>query len=238
MHKPFDRQTHVKVPYAGITPLRRLNAVDVQHYFNKVIDLANQAASEIASPSTTEHYNAHHRLDRGIENLLHLISCRNIILWVLESVEAMGKASYCGIHISMLVIDNTRDDVARLLPIECSKIKQLAKAFEACLYDVLSLHPSMPLFDTEMPIANGVSEVCRDILSELGLNVPVKHFTELWRCAVHALDVAVLSYAGAHTQFLGGTRFNSITLPGPFLEAQYFMFRRRSFLCLGEFLGG
>jgi len=89
-----------------------------------------------------------------------------------------------------------------------------------------------------MTFANEVSEICRDLLSELSLDVSVMHCTEILRCAVHVLDIAVLSYAGAHTQFFGMTGIKCITLPGPFLEKQHFMFRRRSFLCLDKFLGG
>ena len=56
-----------------------------------------------------------------------------------------------------------------------------------------------------MTFANEVSEICRDLLSELSLDVSVMHCTEILRCAVHVLDIAVLSYAGAHTQFFGMT---------------------------------
>jgi hypothetical protein len=156
----------------------------------------------------------------------------------MESVEAMEMASYCGTIISVLVMDKTGHNVARLLPIQCSKIKQLATAFESCLSQLVHLHHSTVLVDTEMTFANEVSEVCRDLLFELGLDVASMRCTEIWRCAVHVLDIAVLSYAGAHTRLFGMTGDTCITLPGPFLETQYFVFRRRSFSCLGEFLGG
>jgi hypothetical protein len=150
----------------------------------------------------------------------------------------MEAASYCQEFVSILVVDKAGHNVARLLPIRCSKIKQLAITFENCLIQLISLDRSTVLVDTEIAFSNGISEICRDILSELGLYVPSMHCAELWRCAVHALDMAVLSYFGAHTRFFGMTGAKSITLPGPFLGTQYFMFRRRSFLCLGEFLAG
>jgi hypothetical protein len=160
----------------------------------------------------------------------------------MESVEAMETASYCGSFISILVIDKARHNVARLLPIECSKIKHLVATFEACLSKLISRHPSIGLTDVNMTFAKDVTTVCRDLLTSLDLDLPVQgtemRFTEIWRCAVHVLDMAVLSYASAHTQYFGTTKLKYITLPGIFLEKQYFMFRRRSFLCVSEFLGG
>lgn len=52
------------------------------------------------------------------------------------------------------------------------------------------------------------------------------------------LDMAVLSYAGAHTESFGRSTGGSIDLPGSFFQTNYFTFRRRSFLCLDQFLGG
>jgi len=117
MHKPFDGHFHLKVGYGGSTSLRRLNVGEIESFYEGVLNFANEALSHISSPSTREHYNTKNTLDRAIENMFHLIECRNIILWVVESVEAMEAASYCGTVISMLVMDKTSHNVARLLPI-------------------------------------------------------------------------------------------------------------------------
>lgn len=195
----------------------------------------------MASMPSREHYNSGILLDRAVENMFHLVECRNIMLWIMESIEAMEAASYCGDAISMLVIDKSDNNVARLFPIRCSKIKQLASAFEICLFQLVSIHRPAALtalVHNDMSFANEVTVACREALSELGLEVLVAHCTELWRCTAHVLDMAVLSYAGAHTQPFGKDLVKLLTLPGPFLEKQYFAFRRRSFLCLNDFLGG
>ncbi len=226
--------------HGGSTSLRRLKDVDIKAFYEEVLGVANEAVSQTGSLSATVHYayNPLNSLDRAIENMFHLIECRHIIFWVMQSVEAMERASYCGDFISILVIDKAGHDVARLLPIRCHKIKQLATAFETCLSQLIGLDRSTTLFDIEMTFAKEISEVCQELLSGLGLDAPVAHCTELWRRAVHVLDVAVLSYAGAHTQFFSTTGFKCFTLPGPFLEKQPFMFRQRSFLCIDGFLGG
>lgn len=240
MYEPFNGRFHLKAGRGGSTSIRRLKEVDIEKFYEEALIAANQAVSDRGSTSAMAHYvyNSPNTLDRAIENMFHLVECRNIILWVMQSVEAMEKASYCGDFISILVIDKAGHNVARLLPIQCHKIRQLATAFEDCLSQVIGLHRFTTFLDTEMTFAKELSKVCQELLSGLGLNVPVAHRTELWRCAVHVLDVAVLSYAGAHTQFFSTTGFKCFTLPGPFLEKQHFMFRRRSFLCLDGFLGG
>jgi hypothetical protein len=242
MRQPFDGHTHLNVGYGGNTTLRKLTKDDIKRFYEAVLDVANKVVSRQASSSRREHYRSNPTLDRAIENLFHLIECRNIILWIMESVEAMETASYCESVISILVIDKARHNVARLLPIEIGKIKYLAATFETCLSKLISLSPSRGLTDVNMTFAKDVTAVCRDLLSGLDLEPRIHatemHFTEIWRCAVQVLDMAVLSYAGAHTQFFGTTKFKYITLPGTFLETQHFMFRRRSFFCLDEFLRG
>ena len=211
---------------------------DIKVFYEQVLSLANEKADRMAHMSIGEHYHGELMFGPAIQNMFHLIECRHIMLWVMESVEAMEAASYCGAAISLIVADKTCLDVARLLPVQCSKIKQLASSFENCLSQLMSLDISTALFDTEMTFANEASKGCRGLLRELGLDVPVAHCTQLWRYAVHMLDMAVLSYTGAHTESYGMTRIACINIPGPFLEKQYLTFRRRSFLCLGEFLGG
>jgi len=110
--------------------------------------------------------------------------------------------------------------------------------FEICLCQLISHGPSMVLAGVIPKVLKNVSAVCRDLLTELDMTIPDTDIKDIWRCAVHILDMAVLSYVGAHTQFLGDAKVISVSLPGPFLETQYFIFSRRSFSCLGKFLGG
>ncbi|KAK0120172.1 hypothetical protein ONS95_011578 [Cadophora gregata] len=86
--------------------------------------------------------------------------------------------------------------------------------------------------------AKDVSTTCRQILTDAGLEFQGMFMEDLWRCTVHLLDMAVVSYAATHTQNLGKESVTAVVLPGAFFERQYYVFRRRTFSCLGNFLGG
>jgi hypothetical protein len=203
-----------------------------------IMDSISTDLSEWGIQGAGEHYINHRMHDRTIEHLVHLIDCRNVITAVWEGVKQMRSAAFCGEFISLLVLDRTRRGVARLARIECSKIEKLALAFESCVFRVLSSDPVAVLFDTISTIANDVSAACQQLLTDLDISISsTADLKDHWRCAVHVLDVAVLSYSGAHTGFLGNEKVTSVSLPGAFLETQYFRFCRRSFSCLGEFLG-
>ena len=161
------------------------------------------------------HYFNHQMPHRTLEHLTHLIECRNIISAVWENVKEMRSAAYCGEFISLLVLDRTRRGVAKLVRIECSRIEQLALAFEACVFRILSSDPAVVLFNTISTIANDVSAACRQLLTDFDIRIPsTADLKDHWRCAVHVLDVAALSYCGAHTLFLGNDKVTSISLPG------------------------
>ncbi len=151
----------------------------------------------------------------------------------------MKSAHYCEEFISLLVLDRTRAGVARLVRIECSRIEQLALAFEKCLFQVMSEDPAMVLFDNVSAMSNDLTSTCQELLLQLDMEVPgADDIKDIWQCAVHVLDMAVLAYAGAHTQFFGSHTVTSVSLPGPFQDVQRYKFSRRSFSCLGKFLGG
>lgn len=174
--------------------------------------------------------------NRVLDQLVNFIECRNIISRVWENIKTMKEAHYCGSFISLLVLDRTRQNVAKLVRIECDKIEELVTAFEICLFQIISGFPNNVLLEVVSIYASEVSAACRQLLANLDVKIPTK-LQDLWRCTVHVLDFAVLSYAGAHTQVFGDHQVISVTLPGPFLETQYFGVRRRSFSCLNEFLG-
>lgn len=178
----------------------------------------------------------HHQ---AIENLNHLIECRNIISAVREGIGQMRSAEYCEDFISLLVLDCTRVGVAKLVRIECTWIEDLALAFEACLFQIMSQDPAMVLFNNTTLLPNDLTTACQELLLKLDLSVPgANSMKDIWRCAVHVLDIAVLSYSVAHTEFLGNHKIVSVLLPGRCQENQYYKFCRRSFSCIGKFLGG
>lgn len=158
--------------YSGDNQLAILKDYEVKGFFQGVLQEANKALSEFQFDSmkpSGNHYNNDGIYDRAIQNLYHFIECRHVILWIIDSIEVMEKASYCGDFISMLVLDKASCDVARLLPIKCSKIKQLATAFESCLFQLTTLDLSTPLFDTNADFAKEATEICQEMLSELSI---------------------------------------------------------------------
>ena len=176
---------------------------------------------------------------RAIEDLNHLIECRNIISAVWESLQQMRSIHYCEEFISLIVLDSTRAGLARLVRIERSRIEQLALTFETCLFQVMSQDPVMVLFGNVSELSKELTIACQELLLKLDVMIPGAHDRkDIWRCVVHVLDMAVLSYTGAHTQFLGSHTITSVSLPGPFQEVQRYRFCRRSFSCLDGFLRG
>jgi hypothetical protein len=194
------------------------------------------ANKNVPGPSQSPHLADHRMYDRVLDQLANFIECRNIISRAWENIKTMKEAHYCGSFISLLVLDRTRQNVARLVRIECGKIEELVNTFEICLFQIISGLPNDVLLAVVSTYASEVSAACRQLLVDLDVKIPIK-LKDLWRCTVHVLDFAVLSYAGAHTQVFGNHQVMSVTLPGPFLETQYFGVRLRSFSCLSEFLG-
>jgi hypothetical protein len=203
-------------------------------------DVTNIANDDIVDAvGVGVHYTNHTMHHQAIENLLHLIECRNIIAAARESLGEMRSADYCGDYISLLVLDRTRIGVAKLVRIESAWIEGLALAFEACLFQVISQDAAMVLFNNITLLASDLTAACKDLLVKLDLNIEsADTVKDIWRRAVHVLDIAVLSYSVAHTEFPDDRIVPSVTIPGPFQEKQYYRFCRRSFLCIGEFLGG
>lgn len=212
-----------------------------------------------------------------IHLLYHFIECRNIILNTKKSLELMTEMSYCRSRISVLVLDNTRPNVARLVAIKSSRIEALAKAFEFCL-ETIFWGTEQTWGHTFLAGFQRVTLECQIMLQDLGLAPVAEDMPNTWRSTVHVLDIAILSYVGAHIQPLGGVNAqDSVVLPsadkGPLQDlaeasshgstfqdpsskwgtgqqASFqrstgtwgilptrIIFRRRSFLCLHEFLG-
>jgi hypothetical protein len=124
------------------------------------------------------------------------IECRNAILNVKRNVDKMAAVSYCGQRISILVLDRTRLNVARLVPIEISSIESLALTFDVCMKGLLEIpaEDENSLHDQY----RRVSSYCQGVLSSLGVNYMEIDHGNLWRYSVAILDMAVVSYVGAH----------------------------------------
>jgi hypothetical protein len=149
---------------------------------------------------------------RNVDLLFHFIECRNAILNATRNLSLMEKASFCGSRISLLVLDKTRLNVARLVPIECGKIWALAKSFEECLESIIR-GAKRGWASRLLGGSRKVSLNCQSILKDLDIAPAADDACNTWRSAVHVLDMAILSYVGAHIQSFGVNRGDSIVLP-------------------------
>ena len=131
--------------------------------------------------------------------LLH--ECRNIITRTYLNLRRLQLAGFCGPHFSIIIADENRQDVVRLLTVEVSEIVEILKALELWMKDlvwefgeystiftikmspnlehVLSKSPSFTWFSAAQPKSDQ---------SRLDL---------VWQY-VCMLDIGVVIYAGAH----------------------------------------
>ena len=137
----------------------------------------------------------------------------------------------------------------RLIPFHISTILGLFKCFEAvCVMLDRSKADIQSLIDV-------LTANCVEILDQLNLTqseyIHATSYTtwdppHLWRCAVHVLEFALLSYAGAHLEafdekYLRGKKLSFIVsgYMGPQSRSPLsIVLHRRRLQCLDEFLGG
>jgi hypothetical protein len=146
----------------------------------------------------------------------------------------------------------------RLSSVNIVDIQQLAKLFEDALLCISETTPQEAAQLLELTVE--LTSYCQRLLKDLGLLHPAHAEDDtspsdqssrmLWRSIVHTLDLATLSYAGAHiepfdTRYLGiSVEFFSV--PAPFVAEFHrdvratgmINLRRRSLECLDGFLHG
>ncbi|KAH6706427.1 hypothetical protein BKA61DRAFT_616429 [Leptodontidium sp. MPI-SDFR-AT-0119] len=236
-YRSFDGKITFEVPFIENSSIGLSTWTEILAFCSEVTNAANTQGSALQGSLERPHVAAYEMYDRVLAQLTHLIECRNIISGVWENIKLMKKAQYCADFISLLILDRTRRNVARLVRIECSTIEKLTTEFESCLFRTVCDKPEMVLAGNVKTYAKDVSTTCRQFLTDLGLEPQGIDMEDLWRCTVHLLDMAAVSYAGTHTHGLGNESVAAVVLPGPFFETQYYIFRRRKFSCLGNFLG-
>ena len=176
----------------------------------------------------------------------HVLECRNLMLAVVSNVERLRKAHYCTDSINVLALDPRRPRVANLVRIDVDRIIQLHQNFEHALEKMLTLirQPKADKLELQQ-LTEPLSSACTLILDSLGLP-PGHNVAGKWRKAAIVLDLAVISYAGAHVErfdhrFLGeDLDLAKITSSWSFdtLCREGIMLRRRSLRCLQPFLRG
>ncbi|KAI9873954.1 MAG: hypothetical protein M1830_010366, partial [Pleopsidium flavum] len=178
--------------------------------------------------------------------LFHLLECRNLLLKVCENITTLKKGGFRQDQFSVLVVDQDRPNVARLVPLNFQRVEKLADDFKATLKEEFEVRFSSnisPPFSASDP-----TQSCIDTLNFLGLLnssngglwTPPPEL--LWRYAAQTLDLAIVSYAGAHLEsfdqlFIGRT-LDQFTIQARYVGYSFISvsLRRRSLRCLDGLL--
>jgi hypothetical protein len=172
----------------------------------------------------------------------HLLECRNLMLATVSNIERLKMADFCTTSVNALGLDPQRRNVARLVPIRLSAVYELHQTFEDLLESLTTNQAPSSLPQAKL---DTITEKCGEILEDLGLPRSIRP-TSLWRQAVLVLDLAVVSYCGAHIErfdhrFLGES-LDLAKITAAWTEvvdgSEGIMLRRRSLRCLNGFLRG
>lgn len=172
---------------------------------------------------------------------------------VRKNVERMQKSQFCAGKISLLTLDAYQTSIVRLISIDVGIFERISAGFDELVHIYIHRY-----------ISNGweaqVSEwpsVLRPLKSELWVQLglhsessyvtPDKSLPEIWcwSIIISALDLGVVSYAGAHienfNEYFGSSKLVNIRvgeyLGQPATEA-FPIFRQRRLKCLDKFLHG
>jgi ankyrin repeat protein len=242
----------------GLDPDDRL--VDPKHHFLKLRNLENAVYERSAAKA----YGVTVARQEGpdVEEFssdyirFHLLDCQEVLSSVMANLSHLKSNGFSGDCFNLLAINNDRPEVAILALVENSSVEQLAQEFSSTANDLVSTEPNT--WHTTKPVLR-LNKACERFLGFLGLlgddfkgyQGPMPEI--LWRRAVHTLDLAVLSYSGAHASrfdedHLSMTK-DCFDVTGPFIpprdvplapeqQGSHITMRRRSLRCLDGFLRG
>ena len=173
--------------------------------------------------------------------------CRDEIARVLFNATFLREKGYSNGSFNLLVLDSKRTTVARLVPFELNDILQLFEAFERVCEAIApsgSVQPSITA--NPQPLYDALTTECKRLLGKFGLDLTGINENRACNCrtdAVHLLDLALLSYAGAHLEAFDerylGQKWHSLKLHGDWnsFDSCGIVVQRRRLQCLDEFLG-
>ena len=148
--------------------------------------------------------------------LLEILQCRNVNAQTYSNLKTLQSQGFCSYGFNMLAIDPSRQNVVRLLPIDTMRIQQLLEEIESVLRKIadFAMHTKSSTVSSEVLLEQALGEqdnlllsvpCCMRFLDTLGLvltgpSVARSHLSTLGvlRLVVHTIDLAVVSYAGAH----------------------------------------
>ncbi|KAF1988769.1 hypothetical protein K402DRAFT_391471 [Aulographum hederae CBS 113979] len=224
---------------------REGRVVERRSYDETVISFCNES-SRSSTSGTPPSYQRKTPQDLAFW-AFHILECRNLMLAIVSNLERMIRKRYSASSINALGIDPHRPNVARLVQISNDSIFKLHEAFESAIELVVASIESQDQTRSKdlRDAAQEISRLCDSILFDLGLPKSSKDVGE-WRKALLALDLAMISYSGAHIErfdhrILGeDLDLAKITAAWTYITdgSEGVMFRRRSLRCLDKFLGG
>jgi hypothetical protein len=144
--------------------------------------------------------------------LLYFLECHNTIHRSIINLTVLQENGYCGSNFSVLVTDDTRSGVVRLVSVQIQTILDLAKSF----IDILNTFPSnisikdpdlsekVYSFVDKQEAEHSLTKRCWELLVNMGiisLHVRVSHEPGvIWTLTAQAIELAIISYAGAHIE--------------------------------------
>ena len=177
----------------------------------------------------------------------HMLECRNLMLATMSNIERMKAARFCQTSINVLTVNQARPQVAHLINLEVESIYRLHNLFEKAVERVARISGDGG-FEHDARIrkyAQSINDECENLILKLKLP-PAREQVSSWRKTLMVLDLAVVSYCGAHTErfdekFLEeNLDLAKITTAWTYDRTciEGIMLRRRQLLCLDGFLGG
>lgn len=184
----------------------------------------------------------------------------SLIIKICQSLRSLQDAGFCGHFFSILVLDQLRSNVARLLPIEIARVERLRAIFEETLQRVgnrisINNETGKPRVEINYICSRKLHSACHDLLEQSQTMPKYSASSDplcLLATTVHFLDLAVLSYVGSHTgevdDIYRDHRDDTIHLPGYFgtlqkldlkllRDADHVTLQKRQLQCLDKFLG-
>ncbi|EON65621.1 hypothetical protein W97_04860 [Coniosporium apollinis CBS 100218] len=177
----------------------------------------------------------------------HMLECRNLVHGVVLNIRRMRNAHYCNEAFNVLTVSRTRRGVATLVRFDVNNLERLHSAFMDALVALTSeLERPQPKWTARLEeLTQGISRTCGQFMDRLDLAKSTDEVGE-WRKTIFVLDLAVVSYCGAHIERFDLSHFGEDLDRAKIAAALTYitdgsegiMLRRRTLRCLDAFLGG
>lgn len=176
----------------------------------------------------------------------HILECRNLMLATSTNMRLMQRENYCNASINALSVSKDRPAVARLVRVQTDTIAELADGLERALIAVVEAMKKASAECTELRKEISLLDgAATGALNDFQLPVPTGTVSKIRQTAM-LLDLAVVSYAGAHIEpfdqryIAEDLDYAKITTAWTYAVdgAEGVMLRKRSLRCLDSFLRG